>query len=286
MSSGFKVFSNFFKVLSVSTICCSSLVTHSQTPEAAKETSVPPAVAAPADIKTPPAVPFNATGVWDLDIYNQADHKVLIIQDRKYTKAKKIEVGLNLGITKASAYFNAISYGVLGAYHFDEYFGIEAFYNASSASGTREKRQLDTFLEAKGLSSTFEVQDPQSTFGANLIWSPIYGKFAFFRRNIIHFDIFAIGGFSVQGLGTNLTSQGAKEQNLFGSLLGVGTKVFLSKHFSLRLEAKNNIYRTYYFPVIKQDGSGDIQIPGKKVWWNAWHYLIGTSYTFGSGKSE
>lgn len=256
-----------------------------KTSAAAGKSSVVAAPANPAaDPKLPSAVPFSSSDIWNVDIFKQEDHKVLVIQDRKYTKAKKAEVGLNFGITSSNAYFNAYSYGGHVAYHFNEYWGIETFYNKATYSNSREKNQLDDYFAKNGFLSTFEVQNPKHLYGVNAIWSPIYGKFAFFRSNIIHFDIFATMGISFMGLGTNLA--GAADQNVMGSLLSAGTKVYLSKNTALRIEAKNNIYKTYYAPIVKQDGSGDIISEGKKVWWNAWHFMVGASYSFGNSKGE
>jgi outer membrane beta-barrel protein len=235
-----------------------------------------PSAASPTQTEAlPPAIPFSAADVWNVDMFKQDDQKVLVIQDRKFTKAKKIELGTHLGLTKANPFYSTISYGVHGAYHLDEYFGIEGFFNGSTSQLTADAKQINEFLDKASFSSVKEYQKPTLFGGGALLWSPIYGKFAFFRRSIIHFDIFASLGLSVMKSETNHPL--GKNQTHIGSLESIGMRVFLAKNWALRLETRHNVFRSYFAP------SGPASNPGSPVtlWRQSFQFTAGTSYTFG-----
>ena len=232
--------------------------------------SPPPTEAA----KLPPAVNFQSDDVWNVDIYREDDHKILVLQDRKYTKAKKIELGVDAGVTKANPFYSTISYGLHGGFHFNEYFGLSGFYNASTSSLTADARQIDDFLTKAGFSSVKEYQKPVSLLGIGILWSPIYGKFAFFRKSIIHFDIFASAGFSIMKSQTNHPL--GRDQTHPGSLITAGMRVFLSKHWAILLETRNNIFHSYFAPTGPASNPGT----GTTLLRQSWQFTLGTSFTF------
>ncbi len=227
-------------------------------------------------------VEFDSKNIWSQDIFQRSDHKVLIIQDRKYTKAKKFDIGLHGGLHSASPFYTSISYGGTLGYHFNEYFAAEGFYNTSSNSKTADAKQIDQFLAESGFSSTKEYQRPLSFAGFGLMWSPIYGKFAFFRKSIIHFDIFAEAGASVIKIKTNLNetgsavdaARGGRDQTRWGSLVGVGTRVFISDRWSLRFDVRNNIYTSYFAPTTAA-------LAGKTLTRTSFQFSAGLSFLLG-----
>lgn len=234
-----------------------------------------------AETKTPenkdPKVDFKAGDVWDVDIFNRADHKVLVIQDRKYTKAGKFEAGLHLGSFDFSPWYESYSGGGQVAYHFTEYLGLEVFGNKSTSSLSKDGKQVKEFLDESGFTSIKEFHEPNFYAGAMAVWSPIYGKFAFFRSNIIHFDIFGQMGPTYVSFDSNKTSQGGKNQNKWGLGTAVGLRVFLSKQFNLRFDIRNNIYRAYF-------AGESFGIGAKTLTRSAFQYNLGVSMLLGSGK--
>ena len=213
---------------------------------------------------------------WNKDISSREDHKVLVIQERKFTKAKAWELGVHGGVNSNSAFYNSWCLGVNGGYHFSEYLGVEGFYNHSTSSSTQDADQINQFLDAYSFPSSKEYQKAVNFGGANVIWSPIYGKFAFFRSNIIHFDVFALLGVSVLTTESNISAdKGGKNQTHPGSLAGLGTRVFLNQHTSLRLEMRNNIYRSDFAPV-KTGGEGSTLTRSQ------FQFTAGVSYLFGN----
>ena len=76
-------------------------------------------------------------------------------------------------------------------------------------------------------------------------------------------------------------------QRLLGSYMALGGQVFLSQNMSLRIEAKNTVYRARYLEFTSNvDNGGAIEITGKSapVWRNQTQVMFGLSYLFGKGE--
>ncbi|NCN27700.1 outer membrane beta-barrel domain-containing protein [bacterium] len=225
----------------------------------------------------PNTVEFSADNVWNVDIFEQEDHKVLVIQDRKYNKAKRLELGLEAGTFAASPFYSSYSYGGRVAYHLTEYLGIESFFNASSSSLNKHGKQISDFLSSRSFSSTKEFREPKWYTGVGVIWSPIYGKFAFFRSNIIHYDFHGVAGLSAVKTNSNvLAANGGSDQTSLGTLFSLGMRVFLNKNWVWRFDARQAIYRVNFAPT-STGGNAE------KVTLINYQFTTGFSYMFNLG---
>lgn len=231
-------------------------------------------------------VEFSAGDVWNNEIYGREDHKVIVLQDRKYNKAGGFEFGVHGGVTRASAFWNTLSYGAHLDYYFTEYLGVEGFYNTSTNTANADQKQLSDFFQA-----TFdtdiqkEYHKPTNFGGLSLIWAPIYGKFAFFRSNIIHFDFFGSLGAGYLQTVTNKTSSfngqvPGRDQNMVTSLLGFGTRVFLQKNWSIRLDVRHAAFNQYFAP---NGNNVDLATnPGATLLRQNFQFSLGASFIFGA----
>jgi outer membrane beta-barrel protein len=222
---------------------------------------------------------FDAKDVWNTDIFSRDDHKVIVIQERRFTKARRLEVGLTGGRTAMNAFYNSWNAGAQFAYHLSEYFGVEAFANQGFNSDTADADQLDEFLDVSGFTSTKERHKPELFYGVAATWAPIYGKFAFFRTNIIHFDFYGQAGLSVIEAKSNFTKFGGRDQTKLGPLLGVGVRVFFNNTYSLRFDVRNNIYQLYFAP----PKSG---LESATLWRSNFQFNLGLSALFGKGRND
>ena len=222
-------------------------------------------------------VDFSAKDVWDVDIFKDPANKVLVLQDRAFTKAGRFELGVNAGVIAADPFYTSYAYGAHAAFHLSEYWGIDAYFDKFINSLSVDGTQIEEYLTNSGFTSRKEFQAPKWYGGVSAIWSPIYGKFAFFRKKIIHFDFFAVFGVSFLATESNVKDRGGKDQTNPGSLLGVGMRVFINKHWSLRFDVKNNIYKSYFAPNNNSGTAAD-----GTVWRNSFQYTTGVSYMFGS----
>jgi outer membrane beta-barrel protein len=233
------------------------------------------------------AVDFSAKDVWSKDLFERDDNKVLVIQDRKYNKSGRLELGLDLGSTAATAFYNTYTGGARLAYYFNEYWGLQWFGNYSISTASREKEQLDNYFKASGFASTKEYKQPRLFTGLGVLWNPIYGKFAWFRSSIIHFDIYAGLGLSYLTTESSLNfTDGIRtykgyDDAAIGTLANLGLRVFLNKHLAWTTEIRNNIYQAKYAD--SKAGKGDPtspEIPSKKVMQNNFQFVTGISYMF------
>jgi len=255
------------------------------------EAAKAPAPAASGEVAAPQAPEksgeFSAKDVWDKELFERDDNKVLVIQDRKYNKAGRLELGVDVGMTSATAFYNTYSAGLRTAYYLNEYWGIQAFGNYSFNTNSEEKDQLDKYLYDSGFESTKEFLQPKFFAGVGVLWNPIYGKFAWFRSRIIHFDIYGGLGISFLGLDSTFNKPGigatnpqrkGQSQVAPGSLANLGLRIFLSKNFAWTTEVRNNIYQAEYQATTS--GGGGNPVGAKKVWQNTFQFVTGVSYMF------
>lgn len=236
----------------------------------------------------PKAVNFTAQDVWSKDLFEQDDNKVLVIQDRKYNKTKRLELGLDMGVTSATAFYNSYTVGLRSAYYLSEYWGVQGFVNKSFNTPSREKDQLDEYLLKSNFKSSKEFKAPEIFAGVGVLWNPIYGKFAWFRSRIIHFDIY--GGLGVSYLKTSSTFNATqapgdtrregKDDSSFGTLANLGMRIFISKNLAWSTEVRNNIYQASYQATITGGGT---PVAPRKVWQNNFQFTTGVSYLFNLG---
>jgi outer membrane beta-barrel protein len=242
--------------------------------------SAPAAAAAPAveekKAASGDAVKFSADDVWNVDIFEREDHKVLVIQDRKYNKAKRLQLGIDVGKTAASPFHTTYPYGVHGAFHFTEYLGLEGYFSNSYNSLNKHGKQIDEFLSSRNFAAKKEFREPKWYSGAAFVWSPIYGKFAFFRRSIIHYDFYGVIGASYFKTNTSLPAGQGKNQQHIGSLAGVGARVFLSKSWVWRFDVRNSYYQAEFAPTTPTGSSS-------KIWLSYYQFTTGLSYLINLG---
>ena len=158
---------------------------------------------------------------------------VTAIQDREYRMNHELAVGV--GMLPLDAFYKGYTAQVSYTFHFTDSFAWQVGRGAYSFN-------VDTGLKQQ-LLNQFSVlptafSEVQWMVGSDLIWSPIYGKLAVSNHSVLHFEAFLILGGSVVDL-TNLPSGSLPFKP--GVNLGLGVRVFNSKHISFRLDVTDNI---------------------------------------------
>ncbi|MEZ4820778.1 MAG: outer membrane beta-barrel domain-containing protein, partial [Bdellovibrionota bacterium] len=133
-------------------------------------------------------------------------------------------------------------------YHFRETFAVElsyqyAFNQQKSLIGQLEGIQcapgeffdedgndLSNVPGACGVSFSSPPDPFVHTYIANLVWSPIYGKFSIFSRKIYHFDLFFTAGAGYYD---------TERSGYIGFNAGLGGKIFLNDWLAFRGEIRN-----------------------------------------------
>lgn len=150
-----------------------------------------------------------------------------VIQNRQYSKAQHVEIGILGGALSSDPFLSVKSVGGRIGYYFKETLAIEvigwkAFSSNSSAFDA---------LQAQGL--TVQTNKPKGFVGGGIDYCPIYGKLSFFGSSILHFDLGVKAG-----AGLTMTETG----NYFTPYLGVGQRLYLTKAISLTFEYKVMYY--------------------------------------------
>jgi outer membrane beta-barrel protein len=150
-----------------------------------------------------------------------------VVQNRTYTKANRLNLGLLGGALNNDPFLNAYSYGAKVGYDFTEYFGINFSYLLGTFS---YGAAYDALVTAQGYGSN---SNPISAiYGAEVLWSLLYGKVSVIGLSIIHFDMYLCGGLGLIS---------AKNGKNLAPWVGIGQQAFLNRWMSL--SATYRVYR-------------------------------------------
>jgi len=154
--------------------------------------------------------------------------KLGVVQNRKYTKSGKFEIGAFGAFISTDPFINVKAMGLRMGYHINENFGVSLFAWRDFVS--KSGAQLAFEQNTGGSANT---NDPFAFYGLEGTASFLYGKLSLFGQKIIYYDLFFAGGG-----GLTVTETG----NSPSALIGLGQRFFVSDHFSLRFD-----YRVIYF---------------------------------------
>ncbi len=156
---------------------------------------------------------------------------VLAVQERAFRMNHELSLGI--GVLPLDAFYKGYTAQVAYTFHFTDTFAWQIGRFAYSYNvDTGLKSQL---LTQYGVLPT-AFSEVQWIAGSDIVWSPFYGKWSFLNRSVIHFEGFFLIGVSVLDL-TNQTGVPFKP----GLNVGLGARVFSSKHVSFRLDVTDNV---------------------------------------------
>jgi outer membrane beta-barrel protein len=175
------------------------------------------------------------------------DDDVRVVQKMKYVKKGNHEVGFIITTQPWNAYVGGVMAGLNVTFNPLEQFGIELAVLGGYGWGNGHWQDV-TFLAGETSLTGLGTDAARQLAGGhlNIVWSPIYGKFAWGGRKVGHFDInFTLGGhgFFAQRLEAN-----AGFRALAGPSLGIGAKIFLTPKAALKIDLRDHISletRTY-----------------------------------------
>ena len=196
---------------------------------------------------------------------NESDFGV--VQNRLYSKERKLEVGVFGGIIASDPFLSVASIGQSIGYHFSEYFSAHVL-GWKDYVGNSSARQ--TFIEKTG--ATTNTNEPRWFLGAEGVASLIYGKLSLAGRSIIYYDMHFSGGAGVTG-----TESG----NNFTPFLGLGQQVYLNKFLAIKLDYRLMNYREMIREKIIASKIGE-DIGVRTNWTNS--ISLGISILYGSPK--
>jgi outer membrane beta-barrel protein len=149
--------------------------------------------------------------------------------ERDFVKTARHELTVMGGYYVSDLLDGTFVVGAAYTYHLTEDAGIEASFDYSQVRSSVASR-----LEHDRGVTILPKEDRVYLVFTNLVWSPVHGKMRLFADSIVHFDIFGAAGV---GIIDNATSFGVAGQ------FGLGTKIFLSKSWALRLDVRDQLYK-------------------------------------------
>lgn len=167
--------------------------------------------------KTAP-VKAELSGLSGLSDFND----IAVINKKFLPKTKRFEFYPNLGMIINDTFFLDFVYSARFGFYFAEKYGLELIGNWISSSS----KSVTSELAADHAVATTSLVTPQSYYGLDFKWSPIYGKMGFVNKKIIPFDFYlSLGG------GMTATNQGTSAGT---GHFGLGQNFALSKWMAFR----------------------------------------------------
>lgn len=215
---------------------------------------------APAQAKAaPPAAKAAAEPAAADEIGAYRRKRIEVVQDRLYHKRNKSEVELGVSIVPDNSFYFYTGIDLKYTYHFTEYLGLEGNF----VYYFDQKKDLLKQIEAN-FNQTVRADVLNLYYGGEFIFTPLYGKFAFLTKDILHWDMFAAIG--VGAFDTDLATR-------FTGNFGVGMHFIFNKWLAGRFDFRNFTYHETinYTPT----GGGAPVVNGSVV--NAQQYSFGAS---------
>jgi len=178
--------------------------------------------------------------------------KVQPVSGQLYQKAGRVEVTLDGLLSLNDAFFTKYFAGVQVGYHFSEFLSLHGQLagGASAKTGSTEVCPANAGCHPASAADLREVPGHVNLIaGAELQFSPVYGKLNVFSEGVAHFDLSLLGGPDWirydQVLSASDASAG-KTPSAVSSLgfhLGLGARIFFSEALALRIEVRDYVYR-------------------------------------------
>ncbi|MCM0606405.1 MAG: outer membrane beta-barrel domain-containing protein [Xanthomonadaceae bacterium] len=167
-----------------------------------------------------------------------------VVQNRTYSKARKLTLGLTYGTTSSDPFLAITQLGGSFTYHLSEYIGVGVvgmgFFTGKSGALTEFERW--SFATANTVA-------PFNYIGGEVSASLLYGKLSVLGKSIIYYDMYILGG----------AGRVNKEGGIsFAYHAGIGQRFFLSKHWSLKIDYKLLSYNENIIEKINPATQGSI----------------------------
>lgn len=176
--------------------------------------------------------------------------KIPPVSGQLYRKAGRLELTATGNLSLNDAFFNKYFGGLKAGYHFTEH--LSAGVHASGGAATKSGSAVVCTASA-GCSAATDAMMRQVPgrirwiAGAELAWSPVYGKLNVLAQKVAHFDLSILAGPDVVAYDEVLFEGDAlagdpKVSTTFGGHAGLGVRIFLAQWVAARFEVKDYVY--------------------------------------------
>jgi outer membrane beta-barrel protein len=230
------------------------------------------------------------------------NERVHVLMKRDYSVRNKIEVSLFGGLSVDDIFTQHYTATLAVDYHIDEAFALEVMWMSSKVpfimgdkeitaqgdtvyrdnTGIRWHSYTDAYdnihNDAKLSPSNADLAMISNYVGLNVQFSPIYGKFSFFKLGLVHADFYVTAG---GGAATTEYQRPDKRWQDTGTYFvgnfGLGFRIFLARWFALRLDVRDF---TFAARVMSLEGGATASRPETKIR-NTLFVMFGVSILFG-----
>lgn len=194
------------------------------------------------------AAPLGASGS-EADAF---ENKVPPISGQLYMKAGRFELTPTLNLSVNDPFFTKYFGGLKLDYHLTEFWsvGVTGAAGASSPTGSASICTANQGCSKPTDAQLYQVPGRiRSMAGAEVAWSPVYGKLNILAEVPVHFDLSILGGADwvsydeVLSAAVAATGKSPGGASSIGGHLGLGMRLFLSRLMALRLEVKDYVYK-------------------------------------------
>lgn len=169
------------------------------------------------------------------------DTKFKVIQNRTYTKTKKLSLSLMPSLMLNEEYSKGFGGDIAVGYYFNDRWGLELNYQTMSL----ENNDLVEEIKVIGQGSGAWANHGKSTtyYGAAIRWMPFYAKMSFLGTKIVYFDL-SLG--LTAGMMTYeqqlRTDANEPTQTALAFGFDISQSFYMSKRILLRVDYKHKFY--------------------------------------------
>ncbi|RYZ98941.1 MAG: outer membrane beta-barrel domain-containing protein [Proteobacteria bacterium] len=188
-----------------------------------------PAAVAPSAPALSPAPNPETVDISDLedDYWRPNKDELEVVQNRRFEKAGRFELGGHFGIMQGQDFENEKSFGASATYNFNNEWFVEASHHRFSSEDNDFVKSIG---QRYGFRPDFNRENHQSALQVG--WTPIYAKFSLLGNKISHFEMYLAAGAGI----TNTLA------NHFTAMVTVGQKFYLTEHLLFRIDWRISSY--------------------------------------------
>jgi len=191
----------------------------------------------------------------EVDKYWGAKRQIVVIQKKEFTKIDRFELILFGGMVPNDAFYNSFPIGMRLDWFLTEDFslGLSGSYHFNSNTGAIK------VLDKQGVNTKF-MEQVNWDVSLSASYSLIYGKGAMGKTTLAYFDLYTLAFAAVYGTEYYPYNSYDKQSSSirYGGGLGLGTRFYLTKNISFRIEGRQNFFiRTS----TSDGGQGGVQKP-------------------------
>jgi outer membrane beta-barrel protein len=187
------------------------------------------------------------------------ENKIPPVSGQLYRKAGRFELTSTFQLSLNDAFFSKYMGGLKVGYHFSNsfYAGLTGTAGTSSTTDSATRCAPGAGCAPAEPWRLYQVPGKINWIaGAEVAFSPVYGKLNVFAEKALHFDLSLIGGIdavSYRDVDTSATSASPEPGNITtpGVHFGLGARFFFGRFMAVRLELKDVLYSVAHLPTGK-----------------------------------